>query len=198
MKHFVDARKMACPLPVINTKNEIKTMKEGESVEVVVDNQIAVDNLMKFAKVRNYSSKVNKVNDDEYHIIITLGENEIINETVCSLSKNHDLIVLSSNKMGSGADELGKTLMKAFIFALTKQDQLPQTILLYNSGAYLSCNGSDSLEDLKLLEASGVEIMTCGTCLNYYGLTDQLAVGSVTNMYDIVEKMQQAIKIIQP
>jgi selenium metabolism protein YedF len=100
--------------------------------------------------------------------------------------------------MGHGNDELGKTLMKAFIFALTKQDQFPKTILLYNSGAFLSCEGSDSLEDLKLLEANGVEIMTCGTCLNFYELSEKLAVGSVTNMYDIVEKMQKASKIIKP
>lgn len=88
--------------------------------------------------------------------------------------------------------------MKAFIFALTKQDTYPDTILLYNGGAYLSCEGSDSLEDLKFLEAQGVKIATCGTCLNFYGLTDSLAVGSVTNMYDIVETMGKATKIIKP
>ena len=100
--------------------------------------------------------------------------------------------------MGNGEEQLGKILMKSFIFALTKQDQLPETILCYNSGAYLTCEGSDSLEDLKSLEAEGVKILTCGTCLNFYGITDKLQVGEVTNMYVIAEKMTQADLIVQP
>jgi selenium metabolism protein YedF len=201
MKHLVDARGLACPLPVINTKNEISNMNEGENVEVIVDNDIAVQNLTKFSNVRNYTVSANKVSDDEYHVVITVGKKEVVEEKeeeCVPQMKNNDLVVLSTNKMGHGNDELGKTLMKAFIFALTKQDQFPKTILLYNSGAFLSCEGSDSLEDLKLLEANGVEIMTCGTCLNFYELSEKLAVGSVTNMYDIVEKMQKASKIIKP
>ena len=107
-------------------------------------------------------------------------------------------MVISSDQMGSGEEELGRALMKAFVFALTKQDVLPETVLLYNRGAFLSCDGSDSLEDLKTLEAQGVEILTCGTCLNYYKLTDRLAAGSVTNMYDIVGIMSGASAIIKP
>ena len=79
--------------------------------------------------------------------------------------------------------------MKGFVYALTQLEELPQTILLFNSGAYLSCEGSDSVEDLKSMEAQGVEVMTCGTCLNHYGLTEKLAVGSVTNMYVIAQTM---------
>ena len=76
--------------------------------------------------------------------------------------------------------------------------KLPQTVLLFNSGAYLSSEGSDSVEDLKSLEAQGVEVVTCGTCLNHYGLTDKLAVGSVTNMYVIAQTMMEADHIIKP
>ena len=85
--------------------------------------------------------------------------------------------------MGTGEEALGKALMKAFLFALTKQDTLPSAVLLYNSGAYLSCESSDSLEDLQALHNSGVEILTCGTCLDFYHLKDRLMVGGVTNMY---------------
>ena len=85
-----------------------------------------------------------------------------------------------------------------FIYALTEQDVLPQTILFYNGGAKLTCEESPTLEDLKSLEAQGVEILTCGTCLNHYGLTDKLQVGSVTNMYVIAEKMTQAGNIVKP
>mgnify|MGYP003248336708 CR=1 FL=1 len=95
-------------------------------------------------------------------------------------------------------DELGKVLIKGFIFAVTQLDKLPKTMLFYNGGATLTTEGSDSLEDLKSLEAQGVEIMTCGTCLDYYGLKDKLAVGSVTNMYSIVETQAKATKIIKP
>ena len=203
MKHMVDARGLACPLPVVNTKNEMKNMKQGESVEVLVDNEIAVQNLTKFARVRNHSVNAEKITDNHYRVVITMGEakeedTEEAEEISTPAQMRKDVVVLSSNMMGNGKEELGKALMKAFIFALTKQDTYPETILLYNSGAYLSCEGSDSLEDLKFLEAQGVKIATCGTCLNFYGLTESLAVGSVTNMYDIVETMGNASKIIKP
>ena len=93
---------------------------------------------------------------------------------------------------------MGKILMKSFLYALTQQDELPDTILCYNGGAKLTCEGSESLEDLKDLAARGVEILTCGTCLNFYGITEKLQVGSVTNMYDIVERMSSADRVIKP
>ena len=108
------------------------------------------------------------------------------------------VVVLSANVMGNGEAKLGKALMKAFVFALTKQDILPETILCYNSGAYLTCQGSESLEDFRELEAEGVNILTCGTCLDFYGIKEKLAVGSVTNMYEIVEVMEQAGSIVRP
>ena len=106
--------------------------------------------------------------------------------------------VLSSDQMGGGNEELGRILMKGFVYALTQLEELPETVLLYNGGARLSVEGSQSLEDLKSLEAQGVEILTCGTCLNFYELADKLKVGSVTNMYEIVEKMSGARLVIRP
>jgi selenium metabolism protein YedF len=100
--------------------------------------------------------------------------------------------------MGIGDDTLGATLMKGFIYALSQQDTLPKTILFYNGGAKLTCEDAPTLEDLKSMEAQGVEIMTCGTCLNHYGLTDKLQVGTVTNKYVIAEKMTQADLIVKP
>ena len=153
--------------------------------------------------VRNHSIKAEKIDDNNYKVVITVGQVSVeeksdeVESCIPSQIRN-DVVVISSGTMGNGEEELGKALMKAFIFALTKQDTYPDTILLYNGGAYLSCEGSDSLEDLKFLEAQGVKIATCGTCLNFYGLTDSLAVGSVTNMYDIVETMGKATKIIKP
>ena len=114
------------------------------------------------------------------------------------VARENTVVVISSNKMGDGEEELGKVLMKGYLYALTQLETLPKTILFYNSGAYLTCEGSDSLEDLKSLEAQGVEIFTCGTCLNFYGISEKLQVGSVTNMYVIADKMAGAGKIVKP
>lgn len=201
MKKTIDARGLACPLPVIQTKDALENLQEGDSTITRVDNEIAVQNLEKFARVRNLSVQSKKNADADYEVEITLGNKqmEVVEEIQCEIpQKENMVVVISSNQMGNGAEELGKTLLKAFIFALTKQDTLPQTMLFYNSGAYITCENSASLEDLKLLQENGVEILTCGTCLNYYGLSDSLQIGGVTNMYDIVEKMEKASKIIKP
>ena len=108
------------------------------------------------------------------------------------------VVAVDTDVMGRGSEELGRTLMKGFLFAVSQLPQLPKTILFYNGGARLTVEGSDSLEDLRSMEAQGVEILTCGTCLNYYGLTEKLAVGSATNMYAIVEKLSGAGKVVKP
>ena len=113
-------------------------------------------------------------------------------------ARDNTVVVISSDKMGEGEEELGKVLIKGYIYALTQLETLPKTILFYNKGAYLTCEGSASLEDLKSLEAQGVEILTCGTCLNYYGITEKLQVGTVTNMYVIAETMAKAGKVVKP
>ena len=113
-------------------------------------------------------------------------------------SRGDFLVAVDTDVMGRGSDELGRTLMKGFLFAVSQLPRLPKTMLFYNGGARLTTEGSASLEDLKNMEAQGVEILTCGTCLNHYGLTEQLAVGSVTNMYTIVEKLAGAGKVIKP
>ena len=107
-------------------------------------------------------------------------------------------MAVTSATMGTGNDELGAVLMKGFLFALTQQDVLPTTILFYNGGATVTTEGSASIEDLKSLEALGVEILTCGTCLNYYKLADKLQVGGVTNMYEITERLTGADLVIRP
>ena len=198
----VDARGDACPLPVVKAKKAISELKGAGQVEVLVDNEIAVQNLTKMAQQKNYQYSAEKLAEREYHVLFTIGETmgAAAEETpACAPDTRTDTVVaIASDRMGVGADELGKTLLKAFVFALTQQDQLPKTILFYNGGASRTWEGSPMLDDLKALEAQGVEIMTCGTCLNFYGLTEKLAVGSVTNMYTIVEKLTQAGSVVKP
>lgn len=200
----LDARGLSCPLPVVNAKNAAAEMTGGGLLTVLVDNEIAVQNLQKFAKQRGYAASASKQAENEFAVILEIpgGSTEAAPapEIHCApdTRKGGLVAVLCANTMGTGDEKLGKALMKAFVFALTRQDVLPETILCYNSGAYLSCTGSDTLEDLKSLEAEGVNILTCGTCLDFYGIKDQLAVGGVTNMYEIVEIMERAASIVRP
>jgi selenium metabolism protein YedF len=203
MTKFVDAMGDACPIPVVKTKNAIKELNGSGSVETLVDNEIAVQNLTKMAVQKGYDVKSEKLDEGKYKVVMTVGDQpatETENETVACIpdGRKNTVVVISSNVMGKGDDELGAVLVKGFVFALTQQDSLPSIMLFYNGGAKLTCEGASTLEDLKFLEAQGVEILTCGTCLNHYGLTEKLAVGSVTNMYVIAEKMSTADLIIKP
>lgn len=199
----IDARGLACPLPVVNAKNAADQMGEGGTLTVMVDNEIAVRNLGKFAESRNYAFSYEQKSEKEYVVkmLVNAGEEAPGGENIaCEPCRtgNGTVAVISGNTMGTGEEALGKILIKAFIFALSKQDKLPDTMIFYNSGAFLTCEGSESLEDLKAMEAEGVKIMTCGTCLDFYGLKEKLSVGSVSNMYEIVETQMRAALIIRP
>ena len=204
MEKIIDCKGMACPLPVVNAKKASEELRSGDVLTVLVDNEIAVQNLSRFAEHKGFGVCAEKKGDKEYAVIMTISgaaaEEPREEEISCAVDSRRKgmLVVLSANTMGSGDPKLGTSLMKAFVFALTKQDQLPDTILCYNTGASLTCEGADTLEDLKLLESEGVTILTCGTCLDFYGLKEKLAVGGVTNMYDIVERMENAAQVIKP
>ena len=202
----VNAMGEACPIPVVKTLNAIKALTGPDVIETSVDNATAVQNLIRMADKKGCPVSSEKISDTEYKVTITVGEAALsapveTENVVCELPRNarkNTVVVISSKAMGHGGDELGTALMKGFIYALSQQETLPTTILFYNGGATIPVEGSVSLEDLKNLEAQGVEILTCGTCLNFYGLTEKLAVGEVTNMYTIVEKMTGADLIVKP
>lgn len=200
----VNAMGDQCPIPVVKTKNAIKEMKKSDVVEVLVDNEIAVQNLTKMANQKGYEVTSEKKAEGAFRVEMKVEITDMAEETVAEPvacipdARKNTVVVISSNVMGGGDDKLGVNLLKAFIFAVTQQDELPSTMLFYNGGAKMTVNDSPALEDLKSLEAQGVEILTCGTCLNFYGLTDELAVGGVTNMYEIVERMNNASLIVKP
>ena len=202
----VNAMGDSCPIPVVKTKNAIKELNGPGTVETLVDNEVAVQNLTRLGRNNGYAVKSEKLGDKQFRVVLEIGDGPAPQEgnggeEACLVpggSRSDTVVAVSSPCMGAGSDELGAALMKSFLFALTQQDTLPKTVLFYNGGAKLTVQGSASLEDLKSLEAQGVEILTCGTCLNYYGLTEQLAVGGVTNMYDIVEKRSAAGRVVRP
>ena len=189
----LDARGLECPLPVVKTKELLK--ESSEAVEVLVDNETAVENLKKFAKVKGYDAVSSKVNED-YTVVISSSE-QVVEEKKAENILKGQIVVISSNSLGSDK-ELGKILMKSFIFALTKQDAFQETIIFYNEGVKIITQKSDKVKDLLFLDSEGVEIVNCGTCLDFFKLKDDLKVGSITNMYDIVERMEKAEKVIKP
>jgi len=208
MEHLVDARGKACPLPVIETRNALR--EHGTPVVTLVDNDIARQNVEKMARQLGLAAETQK-EDGFWRITLTSVQadgadldspqmdNLMEQMPSCALpAHGPTVVVLSSDAMGVGDDTLGRALMKGFVYALTQLDEAPATVLLYNGGAKLSVEGAETVEDLKTLEEGGAEILTCGTCLNHYGLTEQLAVGSVTNMYVIAETMAKAGKVIRP
>jgi selenium metabolism protein YedF len=199
----VDARGEACPIPVIKTKQAIQTLQGEGTVETLVDNEIAVQNLTKMAEQKGYGVSSTQEGDNSFRVRMTIGEddcNAAPEKVVCQPMpvERNIVVTIGADHMGEGDDQLGRTLLKGFIFALTMQEEQPSAILFFNGGAHLTCEGSDSLEDLKTMAARGVEILTCGTCLDFYQLKDKLAVGGVTNMYDIVERQMKASLVLKP
>lgn len=203
-KITVNAVGEACPVPVVKATKAMQAMKEAGMLEVLVDNDPAVQNLSRMAAGHHFSARVEERGNGVRAVVIDVtGPMSPIaldaEDYACDLPVSGDFVVaVDTDAMGRGSDELGKTLLKGFLFAVSQLPSLPKTVLFYNGGAHLTCNGSASLEDLKAMANKGVDIRTCGTCLNFYGLTDQLAVGSVTNMYEIVETLAKAGKVVKP
>lgn len=190
--HIIDCRGMLCPQPVINTKKYFDSIENGNA-EVIVDNEVSKNNVMKFASSQGFSSSVKEV-EGNYHIEIVKD-----NSVKCTPMNFDDTltIVITSDKLGEGAEELGVTLMKSYIFALSENDVVPENIIFMNAGVKLTVEGSNCLESLNKLKDKGSKIMSCGTCLDFYGLKDKLVIGDISNMYSIVEEMNKAAKTIK-
>mgnify|MGYP000125142030 FL=1 len=204
MRHEVDAMGKQCPIPVVMTKKAIDGAAVGDEIKILVDNETAVNNLSRLANKTGCTFVSEKLEHKKYQVKMTVqteqsGRDLNEEEFVCEIpNKKVMAAVISSDVMGSGDDELGKILIRGFIYALSQMETLPDTVLFYNGGAKLTTEGSESLEDLKKMEEEGVEILTCGTCLKHYGLMEKLMVGKVTDMYTITERMTGADKVIRP
>ena len=208
----VDARGKQCPIPVIMTKKAIEALSAPDTLEVFVDNETAVGNVTRLAGSLGAAVASEQLAEKDYRLEITVAKLpgaehaaaadaavEAAASCACDPNPKGDfIVVVPSATMGVGNDELGKVLIKGFLFAVSQLDVLPKKILFYNGGATLTVEGSASLADLKGMAEKGVEILTCGTCLDYYGIKEKLAVGAVTNMYAIVESMATAGKVIRP
>ena len=200
----IDVLGKPCPIPVIEAK-KVLTGQSENGVLVKVDNIIAVQNLEKMANGYGYSFSYVENAKDSYEVTINKdGEKP---PKLKAESGNHQVfqnnaptngfaVAISRNTMGEGAEELGKILIKGYIYSLAELPTPPKFVIFFNSGAYLTSEGANTIDDLKKLEQKGAEILTCGTCVNYYGLQDKLAVGTITDMYGIAERMASVGNVI--
>ena len=204
----IDARGEACPIPVVRTLKALAALAGPGSVETLVDNEIAVQNLTRMGEGKGCAVSSERLGEKEWRVTVTstaaLAVSDAEAESVTceapalAAAPRNVVVAITSECMGTGDDVLGRKLMGSFVYSLTQLDELPATVLLYNGGAHLSCEGSPALEDLRGLAASGVEVLTCGTCLDHYGIADALAVGEVTNMYVIAERLTGASLVVRP
>lgn len=184
----IDAKGLDCPKPVVMAK---KALAEHEKFLVVVDNEIAVENLTKLGNKMNAAISVVEESAAEFKVKFEKkadSENLSENQKEASEQKTY---LISSDTMGAGDRDLGKILIKAFISTLKELDPLPAKIIFLNSGVKLALLEADVSQNLKELEELGVEILLCGTCIDYYDLKDQLDLGELSNMYEIAASINQ-------
>ncbi|MDD2217243.1 MAG: sulfurtransferase-like selenium metabolism protein YedF, partial [Eubacteriales bacterium] len=200
---IIDVLGKPCPIPVIEARKALSD-QDVETVLIKADNMIAVQNLERMANGLGYSFGYEKKSESLFEITINKEGKapppSIPSDTLqiesCVLPTDRLVVVIGRDTMGAGAEDLGKILIKGFIYSLTELPIPPMYIIFLNSGAYLTSEEANTIDDLKRLEEKGTEIYTCGTCSNFYGLQDKLAVGSITDMYGITEKMASATNLI--
>lgn len=193
----IDCRGLNCPKPVIMTKKEVESGVDID-LEVIVDNTTAKENISKLLSSMNLKFTIKEI-DENFYIKFN-KENITVNKNETKVEKEIDtelVVMIDSNTMGKGNDELGKVLAKGFIYALTELKLVPKSLFFVNSGVDFTTEGSESIEDLKTLISKGSKIYTCGACLDFYNKKDKLIVGEVTNMYSIVEEISSTIRTIK-
>jgi len=198
----IDCKGLVCPEPVLKAKEGLENISSG-AIEVIVDNEASKSNVERFGKSRGCSVETSAAGG-VYHILITRTGSDMNTaafseeDYTCELPGGDIVYVVSSDTMGRGEEELGRVLMRAFIKTIKEMDPGPAKIIFYNTGVRLTATDSDLIEPLRALESQGVEISSCGTCLDYLNLKHSLKVGRVTNMYDIMDSMTRAAKIVSP
>ena len=193
IENIIDCKGLNCPMPVINTKKYFDGIESGTAV-VIVDNKVAKNNIEKFAASNGFKFEGKDKENNLFEVIITKGEvRELPNESeVLDVNKEPFTIVIASNELGEGSNELGTALMKSYMFALAEADIIPDNLLFINGGVKLVVEDSLVLDSIKKLKDRGTNVQSCGLCLDFYKIKDKLAVGEITNMYAIIEMMNSS------
>jgi selenium metabolism protein YedF len=202
---IVDTKGQLCPAPLIAAKKALKDTASGESFILLTDNQTSYDNLSRFLKDNNADFDVSESGGVWTFTITRTAGNDVRSKTlehsnspISHFEKGDFIVVICSDKMGDGDEQLGHLLMINFIKALKDLDELPRKMVFYNSGVKLVTNSSPVIEHLKDLEKMGVELILCATCVNHYSLESVLGAGTVSNMYSIAETMTLSGNIVKP
>lgn len=190
MENKIDARGLMCPKPVIMTKKKLEEIGTG-SVTTIVDNEASKENLSKLAESMGLEFKVNEISKEEFHVTVNKEGDIEVKDIKTSKDLKEEVIIFPKDKMGEGDDKLGKILVRSFIYTVSETPPYPSKMIFYNEGVRLTCQGSEVLNELRFLENEGVEIISCGTCLDFLEIGDKLEVGSVSNMYTIYEKIRE-------
>lgn len=189
---MIDCRNQACPAPVINVK---RALEEHKEIRVIVDDGAPRENVTRFSRNRGY--QVSEQRDDTSWILTISGRTDTTNNTSLLPSDHNRILLITSDRLGDGPEELGRLLMKNFIHTLLEACETPSRILFLNSGVFLTCENSDVQEALEKLQGMGVEIFSCGVCLDFFKLKDKLRAGTTTNMLVTVETLLTAGQVIK-
>lgn len=193
--NIIDCKGLACPMPVIKTKKYFD-LEDSKEALVIVDNEVAKNNVLRLAKGINLNSSFVE-EDGLYKIQLSRGEFSDVqsantNESVVEYKSSAPTILVASNLLGNGDDRLGETLMKIYINTLAESEILPENLMFINGGVKLTCTGSDVLDSLNSMKEKGVNIISCGACLDFYNLKEELKVGEIGNMYQIIDLMNKS------
>ncbi|MGK0467860.1 sulfurtransferase-like selenium metabolism protein YedF [Clostridium sp.] len=193
MNNIIDCKGLQCPIPVVKTKKYFDSIESGECT-IIVDNLVAKNNIVKLASGSGHKSVVEE-KEKLFFIKIIKEKCEVMDVEI--KEKKKLTLVFSSDKLGVGDDELGDILMKSYIFALSEADTIPDNIIFINGGVKLTSKSSPVLGSLKKLIERGANILVCGVCIDFYDLKDELSVGEISNMYTIVQLMNNADNTIK-
>jgi len=200
MEEIINAKGKACPQPVLMTKKAVEAMEEG-IVTVVVDSEISRDNVVRFAKSQGCGTEV-KTKGTEFHVVVTKGKGDMKENGDVPPGESGDpseiVVYVHSNTMGRGDDVLGGILIKGFLKTLRDVDPKPSKVIFVNKGVFLTTEGSELIEDIRELEEMGIEVLSCGTCLDFFNMKEKLKVGLASNMFDITSALMQADKVVMP
>ena len=197
---ILDLRNRPCPEPVVETKRAIEA-NPNSVLEILLNHPASVTNVTRMAASLGATVEKEELGENEVKLVVTTGEPAPQTETApqpTEAQAGQATVFIKNNYMGLGNEELGRVLMKAFLKTLKRATPLPREIIFINNGVHLTTTGSEEIETLRELAEAGVEIVSCGTCLDYFGKLDEVEVGSVGNMFEIVERLNRAAKIITP
>ena len=191
--YFLDCKGQECPLPVLETKKALEEASP-EAIEVAVDNETSRENVERFLLSKGYDVTVEE--RDGETIIVAHKKNEA--NTVRAAVQKRIVVFIDGETLGRGDDQLGAVLMKSFVHTIKELQSLPWRIILINGGVKLATVGSPVLPQLQELDNAGVEIISCGTCLDFYGIKEKLNTGRVSNMFEIVSSLTEATHVLKP